>query len=69
MSVNTADIKDSFSAAQAVSYRWYNAVAKAIKELGKGTNLKELPGYDASQIQAIFNVNGVIQWKTIEECT
>ena len=62
-------LKDNFRAAQPVSKNWYNTVARAVKQMwGQSANLQGLPGYDASKVQALMNVNGFVRWVTVEEC-
>ena len=61
-------IRSNFRPAESVSYRWYNNVARLLNRLQGGGDLKLLPGYNASAIQALMNVSGTIQWVTVEEC-
>ena len=35
----------------------------------KGSDLKDIAGYDSGEVQHLTNVNGVIQWVTTEECS
>jgi hypothetical protein len=69
MSILT-DITNAFRPAQSVSYRWYNAVASALREMYPFTEgFKRIPGYDDTKRQALMHYRGVVRWKTTTECT
>lgn len=64
----TAKIKETFRAAEPVSYKWYNDVAKRLNGAESLENFRNFPGFNASNTQALLHVQGVLQWVDVEEC-